>query len=182
MLVVCTGNICRSPAIEAALREQIPGLDVSSAGTRALADQPVHPLTADAMTGLGLAVPVHRSRWIGPEVLRDVELVVTAERAHRAPVLTLRPDLLRRTLTFSELVDLAEAADAGLPPGEEVAALRAVVAQRGRHAVVAHDLPDPVTGGPAEQARMVATVVSGVGRLRVALTSGGGPVTPVTRA
>ena len=158
---------------------------MSSAGTRALADQPVHPLTADAMIGMGVPVPVHRSRWLGPEALRDVELVVTAERAHRAPVLALRPDLLRRTLTFAELVDLAEAAGAGLPPGEEVAALRALVAQRGRHAVVAHDLPDPVTGGPDEQARMVATVVSGVGRLRAALTSGGGTatrVTPVTRA
>jgi protein-tyrosine phosphatase len=177
VLVVCTGNICRSPVIEAVLRERIPGLELSSAGTRAEAGRPLHPLTADAMTGLGLEVPLHRSRVLGPEVVRDVELVVTAERAHRAPVLALRPDLLRLTFTFAELVDLAEAAEAGLPPGGELAALRAVVAQRGRHAVSAQDLPDPVTGTPAEHTRMVSTVVSGAGRLRAALVAGTGPLT-----
>jgi len=142
-----------------------------------MVDRPVHPLTANAMTGLGLTVPDHRSRLLGPEVLRDVELVVTAERAHRASVLALRPDLLRRTFTFSELVDLAEAAGAGQPPGGEVPALRSVLAERGRHAVVAQDLPDPVTGGHEEHARMVSTVLSGSARLLAALTTEAGPVT-----
>ena len=137
----------------------------------------MHALTADAMTALGLVVPVHRSRVLSPEVVRDVELVVTAERAHRAPVLALRPDLLRRTFTFAELVDLAEAAGAGLPAGEELAALRAVVAQRGRHEVVAQDLPDPVTGSLVEHTRMVGTVLSGTARLRAALGTGTGPLT-----
>jgi len=139
-------------------------------------DRPAHPLTGAALTGLGLSASDHRSRLLAPQVLRDVELVVTAERAHRAPVLALRPDLLRRTFTFAELVDLAEAAGAGLPPGDEVAALRSVLAQRGRHAVVARDLPDPVDGGPQEHARMVATVVTGAERLLAALTTGPDPI------
>ena len=139
-------------------------------------DRPVHPLTAAAMTGLGLSVPDHRSRLLAPQVLRDVELVVTAERAHRAPVLAMRPDLLRRTFTFAELVDLAEAAGAGLPPGDEVVALRSVLAERGRHAVVARDLPDPVDGGPQDHARMVRLVVAGSERLLAALTTGADPI------
>ncbi len=170
-LIVCTGNLCRSPVIEAALRTALPRLEVSSAGTRATAGRAVHPLTAAAAVAAGTDPGPHASRPLGPELLRGVDLVVTAERAHRAPVLALRPDLLRRTFTFLELVQLADAVRPRLAPGHEVDALRAVVLERGRHPVVDADLADPVDGGPAEHEHMVATVRAGVDRLLGALTA-----------
>ena len=101
-----------------------------------------------------------------------MDLVVTAERAHRAPVLALRPDLLRKTFTFLELVQLAEASRPRLAAGRDVDGLRAVVLERGRHPVVDADLPDPVDAGPEEHARMVATVLAGTDRLLASLTAG----------
>ena len=154
------------------LGQRLPGIEVSSAGTRAQPDRPVHPRTAAAMLSQGLAVPEHRSRPLAAGLLRGVDLVVTAERAHRAPVLALRPDLLRKTFTFLELVQLAEATRPRLEPGHELDGLRAVVLERGRHPVVDADLADPVDAGPEEHARMVATVLAGADRLLVSLTTG----------
>lgn len=128
------------------------------------------------MAAHGLAAQGHRARLVGAGAVRGAELVITAERAHRAPVLALRPDLLRRTFTFAELVALAEAVSPGLAPGQEADALRAVVAGRGRYPVTAEDLPDPVDAGPAEHDLMVRTVLAGTDRLRAALTTGPGSI------
>lgn len=114
----------------------------------------------------GLPEPAHRSKPLTSVLLQGVDLVVTAERAHRAPVLSWRPDLLRRTFTFLELVELAGAVRPALAVGEEVAAMHAVVLGRGRHHPAPDaDLPDPVQAGPPEHARMVSSVVTGVDRL-----------------
>ena len=46
VLVVCIGNVCRSPAVEHLLRSALDGdstVAVHSAGTRALVGQPVQP-------------------------------------------------------------------------------------------------------------------------------------------
>ena len=40
ILVVCTGNICRSPMGERLLRQQLPGKQVSSAGIFGLEGHP----------------------------------------------------------------------------------------------------------------------------------------------
>ena len=41
ILVVCTGNICRSPVGEALLKQALPGKTVHSAGVGALVDHPL---------------------------------------------------------------------------------------------------------------------------------------------
>ncbi|HSP60467.1 MAG TPA: low molecular weight phosphatase family protein, partial [Ornithinimicrobium sp.] len=59
ILVVCTGNVCRSPLVERLLQD---GLDerwgtgrfvVRSAGTGALVDHPMDERSAEVLTGLG---------------------------------------------------------------------------------------------------------------------------------
>ncbi|MCP5602776.1 protein tyrosine phosphatase, partial [Klebsiella pneumoniae] len=40
ILVVCTGNICRSPLAERILRKSLPGKKIDSAGTNALVGHP----------------------------------------------------------------------------------------------------------------------------------------------
>ncbi len=127
------------------------------------------------MTSCGGTAPVHRARLLRPRLLDGVDLVLTAERAHRSAVLQLRPDLLRRTFTFLELVQLAEAVRPGAPQGAELTALAAVVGERGRHRVDDVDLADPVDGGPVEHEQMVRTVLQHGDRLLTALR---GPAHP----
>ncbi len=152
---------------------------MSSAGTQAAPDRPVHMLTATAMAEAGLGEVAHRSRPVDVAVLAGVDLVVTAERAHRAAVLSLRPDLLRRTFTLDELVSLAEAVRPQRTDGRADEALRSVLAERGRHPTTSGDLADPVDAGPEAHHRMVHDVLSAVDRLKASLLA---PTGPVTRA
>lgn len=152
---------------------------MSSAGTQATVGRPPHMLTAMAMADAGLGEPEHRSRPVDRSALEGVDLVVTAEKAHRSAVLQVRPDLLRRTFTLDELVSLADAVRPRRVDGRVDEALRTVVAERGRHPTTSGDLPDPVDAGPEEHQRMVGDVVAAVDRLVDALV---GPTDGVTRA
>ena len=47
ILVVCTGNICRSPIGERLLRKRLPGVKVKSAGVHGLVKHPADATAAD---------------------------------------------------------------------------------------------------------------------------------------
>lgn len=107
VLVVCTGNVCRSPLVErvlqARLDEAAPGaFEIRSAGTNALAG---HGMTAEiaAIAGdLGGSDAGFISRQLTGQVLAGQDLVLALTREHRAKVLEIAPRLLRRTFTLRE--------------------------------------------------------------------------------
>jgi protein-tyrosine-phosphatase len=91
ILLVCTGNICRSPLaaalLERALAERgTAGLDVSSAGTGAWDGAPVSE--GAYLVGLerGLDLSGHRARLLTRELVEQADLVLTMARHHRARV------------------------------------------------------------------------------------------------
>ena len=84
ILVICTGNICRSPMGEYLLRHRLgrPQVRVASAGTAALVQ---HPADADAiavMRAHGIDMEAHRARQVTGELLAAHELVLTMEEHH----------------------------------------------------------------------------------------------------
>lgn len=91
ILLVCTGNICRSP-LAAALLERalsgrgIEGLHVSSAGTGAWEGAPVSE--GAYLVGLerGLDLSGHRARLLTRELVDEADLILTMARHHRARV------------------------------------------------------------------------------------------------
>jgi protein-tyrosine-phosphatase len=89
ILLVCTGNICRSPLaaalLERALTERsIAGIEVASAGTGAWDGVPVSE--GAYLVGLerGLDLSGHRARLLTRELVEDADLVLTMARHHRA--------------------------------------------------------------------------------------------------
>ncbi len=91
ILLVCTGNICRSPLaaalLQRALTERgIEGMDVSSAGTGAWDGAPVSE--GAYLVGLerGLDLSAHRARLLTRELIEAADLVLTMARHHRARV------------------------------------------------------------------------------------------------
>jgi len=91
ILLVCTGNICRSPLaaalLQRALTERgIEGMDVSSAGTGAWDGAPVSE--GAYLVGLerGLDLSAHRARLLTRELIEQADLVLTMARHHRARV------------------------------------------------------------------------------------------------
>ncbi|SRR5712691_11073029 len=91
ILLVCTGNICRSPLAAAlltrALTERgVEGIDVSSAGTGAWDGAPASE--GAYLVGLerGLDLSGHRARLLTRELVEGADLILTMARHHRARV------------------------------------------------------------------------------------------------
>lgn len=92
VLVVCTGNICRSPIAQAWLATQVHGVaDVQSAGTSALVGSPADPLAVEVCKNAGLDLSSHRARQITPELLRAANLVLVMESRHRDHLRRIAP-------------------------------------------------------------------------------------------
>ena len=83
VLLVCTGNICRSPMAEALLRhamtDRLPPLSVSSAGLSPRPEQPADPVAQRLMQRLSLCITRHRARQITLEMTIDADLILVME-------------------------------------------------------------------------------------------------------
>jgi len=91
ILLVCTGNICRSPLAAALLDRALhgrgaEGIDVASAGTGAWDGAPVSE--GAYLIGLehGLDLSGHRAQLLTRELVEDADLILTMARHHRARV------------------------------------------------------------------------------------------------
>ena len=94
ILVVCVGNICRSPMAACLLRERLAGkgLAVQSAGLGALVDQPMDPLAAEVLASHGFSDPSHRARQLERRHLQEADLVLVAEKKMIDAVLRIGPE------------------------------------------------------------------------------------------
>lgn len=76
ILILCTGNSCRSHLAEGILRRALgDGFEVASAGSKPAGY--VHPLGIKAMAEIGIDISGHRSKHLNEFLDRDVETVIT---------------------------------------------------------------------------------------------------------
>jgi len=170
LLVVCTGNICRSPYIERRLAGLLADTDavIASAGTRAIVGAPIEPESAELLMAAGGSVDHFASRQLNPPMLAEADLVIAATQLHRAEAVRLHPRALRRTFTLGELADLVR--DADLPaeathtdPEQPWARRLAEIALHRRGLFRARpaeesDIPDPYTRGRDAYAIMASEI------------------------
>lgn len=83
ILVVCDGNICRSPTVEAMLRLYKPGLAMSSAGLVGLEGQDMEPTARAVAEQNSLSCGVHVARRLTSEMCRDSDLILVMESRQR---------------------------------------------------------------------------------------------------
>ena len=100
ILVVCVGNICRSPTGERLLRARLPGLRIESAGLSALVGSAADGRSAAVAEAQGVSLAGHVARQFTPAMGTGFDLILVMESAHRARIARMAPQLLGRTMLF----------------------------------------------------------------------------------
>lgn len=75
ILILCTGNSCRSQMAEGFLKSFDPSLQVFSAGTKAAAR--VHPLAVKVMNEIGIDLSSHHPKTVDQFLTQSFDYVVT---------------------------------------------------------------------------------------------------------
>lgn len=97
LLVLCTANICRSPAAGALLRAQLRSLGVGSrvrvltAGTDAVPGMPPDPRMQALLREAGVGLRGQRSTVLGPSLLAAATAVYAMESEHLAAAQAVHP-------------------------------------------------------------------------------------------
>lgn len=113
ILVVCVGNICRSPTAEHLLREALGdcGATVSSAGLGALVGQPIEPTALAVLERHGHAPAPHQARQLDDALLADADLVLVMEKGHLQEIGRRAPQARGKTFLLGKWRGDAEIPD-----------------------------------------------------------------------
>lgn len=108
ILVVCTGNVCRSPYIEMRLRHELAGtgITLASGGTHALVGHRMDQGSAALLEAGGVPDEGFLARQLAREMVAEADLVLAAAREHRSAAARLHPPAMRKAMTLRDLADL----------------------------------------------------------------------------
>ena len=102
ILLVCTGNTCRSAMAEGALRVLLEGrgietIDVISTGTGAVPGCPATQNAIEACKTWHADISDHHSRPISTELIEHADLILVMTPGHYRDVLSHRADAAKKT-------------------------------------------------------------------------------------
>lgn len=110
IMVVCTGNVCRSPMGELLLARYLEGtsIRVSSAGTQGLPGHPIDPSSARLMASANIDSSGFRSRRLTKKMAQSADLILCFEKAQRRQIVGLAPSAVRYTFLVNEFADMCK--------------------------------------------------------------------------
>ncbi|MGE1159671.1 protein tyrosine phosphatase [Pantoea agglomerans] len=111
VLVVCVGNICRSPTGERLFKRALPDLDVRSAGLGALVGHPADKTASEVATAQGLSLEGHEAQQLTAEMCRNVDLILVMEKRHIEQVNRIDPAARGKTMLLGHWLNQKEIAD-----------------------------------------------------------------------
>ncbi len=93
VLLICTGNTCRSPMAEGLFKQMlrdkdIKDVEVSSAGIAAYEGDPVSEYAVAVLTELGIDISAHRAKQLTPFMLEEADLILVMTPSHAKAILT----------------------------------------------------------------------------------------------
>jgi tRNA threonylcarbamoyl adenosine modification protein (Sua5/YciO/YrdC/YwlC family) len=107
IVLVCTGNTCRSPMAEGLLKHKLAnagqawsGVNVLSAGVAASEGAMASQEAVDVMDAKGIDIACHESRPLSDAIMHRADIVLTMTRGHRAAILAAWPEMSDRVFTL----------------------------------------------------------------------------------
>lgn len=113
ILIVCVGNICRSPMAECLFNARLAGqgFTVASAGLHALAGKPMEPTAQSVLAEHGYHCNHHIARQLETSHLQQADIVLVMEKAHIDAVQAMVPAIRGKVFLLGKWQDNREIPD-----------------------------------------------------------------------
>ncbi|AKK84048.1 MULTISPECIES: arsenate reductase/protein-tyrosine-phosphatase family protein [Klebsiella/Raoultella group] len=111
ILVVCTGNICRSPIGERLLRRAFPNKKIDSAGVGALINHAADASAIRVAEKHGLSLEGHKGRQFTSALGRQYDLLLVMELCHLEQVSRIAPEVRGKTMLLGHWLNSKEIPD-----------------------------------------------------------------------
>lgn len=111
ILIVCVGNICRSPTAQIILQQKLPSRAISSAGIEALVGHDLDNNAASILVAKGYGSQKHTARQLNRNLVNEADLVLVMEKSHQALIMQKYPDASGKIILFGrwqENVDITD--------------------------------------------------------------------------
>lgn len=86
ILVVCIGNICRSPMAEFLLKQDYPDLNVESAGISGLTGHPADDKAQLCMQRLNINISAHAAKKLNAQHLKKADLILVMSKNQKSHI------------------------------------------------------------------------------------------------
>lgn len=111
ILVICTGNICRSPIAERILRNALPDKQVDSAGVGALVDKPADASAIRIAEKYGVSLEGHLGTQFTSSLGRKYQLILVMEQQHIEQISNIAPEARGKTMLLGHWLGGREVPD-----------------------------------------------------------------------
>lgn len=100
ILIVCVGNICRSPTAERLLQQALPHKTISSAGIAALTGQSADASAETVAQHHGLSLDGHCAQQLTRALCQRYDLILVMEQKHIDAVTRIAPEVRGKTMLY----------------------------------------------------------------------------------
>jgi protein-tyrosine phosphatase len=113
VLVLCVGNICRSPTAEYILKQHIKnqGITVSSAGLAALQGEPANESAQKIALGHGVDMSPHIAQQVNSKIIYENDVILVMQQAHLEDLYVRYPEVRGKVFLLGKWIDNAEISD-----------------------------------------------------------------------
>ena len=111
ILVVCTGNICRSPIGERLLRKALPEKKIDSAGTGALEGHEADASAIAIANKHSLSLDEHKGKQFTSKLSRQYDLILVMDKSHLEQIGRIAPEARGKTMLFGHWINQREIPD-----------------------------------------------------------------------